>query len=168
MKPHGQTNVFGNEMPFPNTLPSLEERQRFASIFGLQFEEPLTQGAAQQSAYYEDYCRLYFASIFYVNQLRVIVDERNKLAQILEREESGQRDSEMSGRNDWSGESRKRRRRTADKIQRHYRCPVANCNRSYGSEGSLNQHKRLKHPELCGGDDKSRALARTRGGEPRV
>jgi hypothetical protein len=40
-------------------------------------------------------------------------------------------------------EKRKRHRRTAPEISRHYKCPT-----SYGSEGSLNQHIKLKHPEL--------------------
>lgn len=40
----------------------------------------------------------------------------------------------------------KRPRRAADKILRHFRCPVMNCDKSYGSEGSLYQHIKIKHP----------------------
>ena len=53
-------------------------------------------------------------------------------------------------------DKRKRHRRTATEIQRHYKCQMADCHKSYGSEGSLNQHMKLKHPEyyqqqvLCG------------------
>ena len=44
---------------------------------------------------------------------------------------------------------RKRHRRTATEIARHYKCPlVGECHKSYGSEGSLNQHIKLKHPEF--------------------
>eukprot|EP01017_Pseudomicrothorax_dubius_P015015 TRINITY_DN17488_c0_g1_i1.p1 TRINITY_DN17488_c0_g1~~TRINITY_DN17488_c0_g1_i1.p1 ORF type:complete len:114 (+),score=15.09 TRINITY_DN17488_c0_g1_i1:328-669(+) len=39
---------------------------------------------------------------------------------------------------------KKRQRRTATEIDRHYRCPL--CVKSYGSEGSLAQHIKLKHP----------------------
>lgn len=45
-------------------------------------------------------------------------------------------------------EKRKRVRRTASEIHRHYKCLVESCQKSYGSEGSLNQHIKLKHPEL--------------------
>lgn len=44
-------------------------------------------------------------------------------------------------------EKRKRHRRTATEIQRHFKCLNPECNKSYGSEGSLNQHMKLKHPE---------------------
>jgi hypothetical protein len=36
-------------------------------------------------------------------------------------------------------------RRTAVEIARHYTCNIDKCNKSYGSEGSLNQHIKLKH-----------------------
>ena len=48
---------------------------------------------------------------------------------------------------DITDERRKRHRRTAQEIHRHYPCPVEECPKSYGSEGSLNQHLKLKHPE---------------------
>ena len=44
------------------------------------------------------------------------------------------------------GEVVKRKRRKAKGIQRRYACPVQECGKSYGSDGSLNQHIRLKHP----------------------
>ena len=44
-------------------------------------------------------------------------------------------------------EKKKRHRRTATEIARHYKCPIDDCPKSYGSEGSLNQHIKLKHPE---------------------
>ena len=43
---------------------------------------------------------------------------------------------------------RRRKRRTAGEIYRHHTCVVQSCQKSYGSEGSLNQHLRLKHPEV--------------------
>ena len=39
-------------------------------------------------------------------------------------------------------------RRNADEIQRYYKCTVKVCGKSYGSEGSLNQHYKLKHPDI--------------------
>ena len=44
----------------------------------------------------------------------------------------------------------KRARRTAEEIEKKYKCEVAFCERSYGSEGSLQQHIKLKHPEQLG------------------
>jgi len=42
----------------------------------------------------------------------------------------------------------KRIRRTADKIDRIWKCSYPNCDRSYGSENSLNQHIKLKHTDV--------------------
>lgn len=41
---------------------------------------------------------------------------------------------------------KKRFRRPADKIERYFKCPAADCNKAYGSEGSLYQHIKIKHP----------------------
>jgi len=46
-------------------------------------------------------------------------------------------------------DKKKRIRRLAADIERHYKCPVDTCRKSYGSEGSLNQHIKLKHPEIA-------------------
>lgn len=40
---------------------------------------------------------------------------------------------------------RKRFRKTAAEINRHFKCPIEVCQKAYGSEGSLNQHIKLKH-----------------------
>lgn len=42
----------------------------------------------------------------------------------------------------------KRSRRTAEEIEKKFKCEVTYCERQYGSEGSLQQHIKLKHPEL--------------------
>jgi hypothetical protein len=43
---------------------------------------------------------------------------------------------------------KKRHRRTAGEISRSYECPITECARSYGSEGSLLQHIKIKHQEF--------------------
>ena len=48
---------------------------------------------------------------------------------------------------DIDNDKKKRYRRTATEIARHYKCPITDCPKSYGGEGSLNQHIKLKHPE---------------------
>jgi hypothetical protein len=54
--------------------------------------------------------------------------------------------SQSSHSNHENGSDRKKRsRRTAEEIARHYVCTLNNCNKSYGSEGSLNQHIKIKH-----------------------
>lgn len=45
-------------------------------------------------------------------------------------------------------ERKKRFRRTAETIERRFVCEVERCNKCYGSDGSLQQHIKLKHPEL--------------------
>ena len=42
----------------------------------------------------------------------------------------------------------KRSRRTAEEIEKKHQCHAHQCERYYGSEGSLQQHIKLKHPEL--------------------
>ena len=47
---------------------------------------------------------------------------------------------------DTAAEGKKKRyRRVANDIERNYVCSA--CSKTYGSEGSLNQHTKLKHPE---------------------
>ncbi len=68
--------------------------------------------------------------------------------------------------------SKKRHRRTAEEIDRHYICPHPGCGKSYGyvcapvrnrSEGSLSQHLKLKHRIGGGGDMESGANAGATG-----
>lgn len=42
-------------------------------------------------------------------------------------------------------DKRKRSRRSANEIAREYICSASHCNKSYGSEGSLMQHMKIKH-----------------------
>ena len=96
--------------------------------------------------YYHEFCRLHLANVVLMSQMRELVNERNELStKFTKLEKKGEEIRE----GDKSEENRtKRFRRTADEIERHYRCPVETCQRSYGSEGSLNQHLKLKHYEL--------------------
>jgi hypothetical protein len=43
---------------------------------------------------------------------------------------------------------KKRKRRTAVEIERQHACPIQECEKSYGSEGSLNMHLKRKHPDF--------------------
>ena len=57
-------------------------------------------------------------------------------------------DEEFNSQSQRMNDKSKRMRRNADEIQRYYKCSVKVCGKSYGSEGSLNQHYKLKHPEI--------------------
>ena len=105
-----------------------------------------SNGEDSNFSYYHEYCRLYLANIVLLTQLRQLHNERNEFTQRFNKLERKARDIEDGERSD--DDRKKRFRRTANEIERHYRCPVETCQRSYGSEGSLNQHIKIKHGEL--------------------
>lgn len=107
-------------------------------------------------SYYHEYCRLHLANVVLLSQMRELFNERNELTSKFTKLEKKAHEIEEGERND--DDKKKRFRRTANEIERHYRCPVETCQRSYGSEGSLNQHIKIKHNELyhelnLGGED---------------
>jgi hypothetical protein len=54
--------------------------------------------------------------------------------------------SNMSSLNRWYSSGRKRHfRRCNNEIEKSYTCPYHNCEKTYGSEGSLNLHMKTKH-----------------------
>lgn len=91
--------------------------------------------------YYHEYCRLFYANVVLSSQMKELLARREQLKEKIEKLEEEDEDS-ANGRN-------KRHRRPANLINRHFKCEVTVCQKSYGSEGSLNQHMKLKHPELC-------------------
>ena len=78
--------------------------------------------------------------------MRQLFNERNELTSRFSKLEKKGDDIQRGEKGE--DDRKKRFRRTAGEIERHYRCPVETCQKSYGSEGSLNQHIKLKHPEL--------------------
>lgn len=62
--------------------------------------------------------------------------------------ESPGQEREKSKENEENGKS-KRMRRTNSMIEKKHVCPAERCGRNYGSEGSLQQHLKLKHPHLA-------------------
>lgn len=46
------------------------------------------------------------------------------------------------------GPKPKRKRKKKSEVERNYACNIDNCDKSYGSENSLNQHMKIKHPEF--------------------
>jgi len=103
--------------------------------------------------YYQEYCRLFIANVVLTTQMKELVAEKNELISRLAKLEK-QHDMNIRSPRSSTGDSnenkKKRERRKACEIDRHYICPVEKCGKSYGSEGSMNQHLKNKHPELAG------------------
>eukprot|EP01016_Furgasonia_blochmanni_P036197 TRINITY_DN409_c0_g1_i2.p1 TRINITY_DN409_c0_g1~~TRINITY_DN409_c0_g1_i2.p1 ORF type:complete len:293 (-),score=26.68 TRINITY_DN409_c0_g1_i2:128-1006(-) len=130
-------------------------------LFGLGGGNPLNVGVMPQGNsqdehslnYYQEYCKLFIANVVLTSQIKELLTEKNELISKLTRLEV---QSNTTGGFDSPSDSKKRRfRRTAAEISRHYKCPVERCLKSYGSEGSLNQHMKLKHPNYVGSSTKS-------------
>jgi len=101
--------------------------------------------------YYQEYCRLFIANVVLTTQMKDLVTEKNELLNKLAKLEKRSKELNDTKTLDQDAEDKKKRfRRTASEIDRHYRCPVDSCQKSYGSEGSLNQHVKLKHPTFDG------------------
>lgn len=70
-----------------------------------------------------------------------MTQERNEIKQkLLKFQSLEEQESEIS-----MEDKRKRNRRSAVEIARSHVCQIKNCNKSYGSEGSLMQHMKIKH-----------------------
>ncbi|CAD8135510.1 unnamed protein product [Paramecium octaurelia] len=123
-----------------------DEPVRFQNYVGGQDEQQVPQ-QDQNLEYYNEYLRLYIANVVLTNQLKELLNEKNELVNKLNKLE--RRNQELNSNVEETGEERKKRlRRPAQEIERHFTCPVENCQKKYGAEGSLNQHIKLKHPEL--------------------
>ena len=110
---------------------------------------PPRSNTHQEDGYYHEYCRLYLANIALTSQVKELMDEKHQLISRLSKYEVPlpTQDEEMATPSE-RAEKTKRMRRNADEIERYYKCSVKVCGKSYGSEGSLNQHYKLKHPEI--------------------
>jgi hypothetical protein len=53
--------------------------------------------------------------------------------------------SAFGGIERYSSGRKKHLRRCANEIEKKFKCPYNNCDKFYGSEGSLNLHMKLKH-----------------------
>ncbi|KAL4432745.1 hypothetical protein ABPG74_011566 [Tetrahymena malaccensis] len=98
----------------------------------------------QVNYYQQEACRLYIANVVLTNQVKELLQEKNDLLQKYQKLEKRQLDTQQS----LAEEKKKRHRRAAHEIERHYKCPQETCQKSYGSEGSLAQHIKLKHPDF--------------------
>lgn len=87
--------------------------------------------------YYEEYCRIYMQAVSLTTQVQSLLSEKADLSKRMTTMLNDSKESQEA--------SGKRQRRKATQIERHFKCEF--CSKSYGAEGSLNQHVRLKHPK---------------------
>ncbi len=100
-------------------------------LFGGQLQEALF-------FYQKEISKLGFANNVLNTQMGSVLKEIDELSQMI---------AEAEDLDNSSGDDKKKRvRRCANQIERKFVCPVPNCEKSYGTEGSMAQHMRLKHP----------------------
>ena len=127
-----------------------------------QFDRVLSLGPDPNINFYREYCRLYLSNV----QLLAQVSSSSTQVRTAP---SGNRQPELRAKSrlkphtttmaaqhhsnpedrESTEEKKKRMRRTAGEIARHYVCSYEKCQKSYGSEGSLNQHIKLKHGNIA-------------------
>jgi len=124
----------------------------FGDLGGTGLENMVPQND-QNINYYQEYCRLFIANVVLTTQMKELIAEKNELMMRLnELEKRG--GGEKSGKehhshsSDAGNDKKSRMRRKAAEIERHYKCPSTTCQKTYGAEGSLMQHIRLKHPDI--------------------
>ena len=93
---------------------------------------------------YIKYWKAYYENYILVKQLSKAVSDNIFLEEAVKDINKPEVFNATDSNNDKKG---KRHRRLANEIVRHYQCPAPEWRKSYGSEGSLNQHVKLKHKE---------------------
>jgi len=105
----------------------------------------------QNMNYYQEYCRLFIANVVLTSQMKELIAEKNEL--IARVNDLEQRKPEKAQTVTSDDQKQKRHRRKKNEIDSMFKCPESNCQKAYGSEGSLFQHIRLKHPDLTANPD---------------
>jgi len=142
------TPFLGNNQNFNGRMQNMQSMPNMPSIPNNDVGNSVVPSDDQNQNYYQEYCRLYIANVVLTNQMKELVAEKTDLLTKLGKLEKRREELQNTKNNfDKDEEKKKRSRRTASEIDRHYRCPIEICQKSYGSEGSLNQHIKLKHPE---------------------
>lgn len=104
----------------------------------------------QNYKYYQEFLKIFETNRILKTELSCLLKERNDLKQMIARLERRNKKvcPTFNHRElDDIYTNRKRHRRGKNEIRRMYECEYPNCRKKYGSEGSLNQHIKLKHGE---------------------
>ena len=102
----------------------------------------------QNYKYYLEYMKIVETNRILKTELSCLLKEKNDLKQMIARLERRNKKlfPSFNKKNiDDLYTNRKRHRRGKNEIKRSYQWEYPNCNKKYGSEGSLNQHIKLKH-----------------------
>lgn len=128
----------------------------FGDLGGAGMENMALANEHQQNMhYYQEYCRLYIINAGLTTQMKELIAEKNELLNRiaeLEKNDKSIKDHH-SHTSDAENDKKSRMRRKAAEIERHYKCIVTTCQKTYGAEGSLMQHIRLKHPDVTSDPD---------------
>lgn len=89
---------------------------------------------------------LFLVNIVLTTKVKKLQEEVEELKEKLRKYEMHGPPGNMKYGSDM--EKRKRKRKTKDQVERNFCCNIGQCGKSYGSENSLNQHMKLKHPDF--------------------
>ena len=97
--------------------------------------------------FYEEFCRLQTTQVVLAKKLENMLSYKQRLAKALKEVETSlkKHEKDLHLTFEVNDERRKRNRRNAQQIARRFRCPVKGCQKSYGMEGTLTQHIKIKH-----------------------
>ena len=103
-------------------------------------------GDADNTKYYNEYCNIHVANVILLEKIKETVEEKEDLLKKLKRLQNSAEQvlSTLSHKN--TGK-RRRIRRKKNEIVRAFKCPIEKCKKEYGTEGSLQQHLKTKHPK---------------------
>ena len=102
----------------------------------------------QNYKYYLEFLKIEETNRILKNELGNLIDEKNKLKQYIARLERKNRKLHPTKSKNFVNDlytNRKRHRRGKNEIKRSFMCIYPGCGKTYGSEGSLNQHIKIKH-----------------------
>lgn len=98
--------------------------------------------------YFQHAKRLYLDNLALARHLEIVEQSKIDLESELKKYESLAAAKYLNESAPVNEEKKRRKRRNASEIERLYRCRAEGCGKSYGSEGTLSQHLKLKHHEL--------------------
>ncbi|EGR29797.1 zinc C2H2 type family protein, putative [Ichthyophthirius multifiliis] len=110
-------------------------------------DQDLNQVEYDNVDYYQESCKLYLANVLLTNQLKELLSDKQDLISKIQKLEKCSFQNNC-GESLFSDDRQKRIRRPAALIKRQFTCPIQKCQKSYGTEGSLQQHIKLKHQEI--------------------
>ena len=136
-------NCMGSHLQVSGT-PSISNFQSHPSLMNLLFENQLLK--SQLQAIKPSDSQLSENEKSSQSSLRQNISTENTPIRVSK--PNAEKSNEQTSESSTKQPKGKRYRRLAKQIHRTNSCPCSGCGKSYGSEGSLHQHMRLKHPEF--------------------